>query len=236
MAPETQLAPLSEVHSAVCAMEAPLGAKLAAYAAALRERNSPFVDTYDRIVARLRSGGAGITAPQPGEMMPPFMLPDGEGRMVRLDELIAEGPLVVSFNRGHWCPFCKIELGSLAGAAQEMTKLGAKVVSIMPDRQSFIGPLAGKLRGKVSFLSDIDNAYALSLGLAMWVGEPARRLMSGIGWRLDTFQGNDAWLLPLPATFVVGADGVIIARFVDADFRERMEIANILEALHSNCR
>jgi peroxiredoxin len=217
-------------------MEGPLGAKLAAYADALRERNSPFVDTYDRIVARLRSGEAGTTAPQPGETMPPFMLPDGEGRMVRLDELIAEGPLVVSFNRGHWCPFCKIELSSLAGAAQEMTRLGANVVSIMPDRQSFIGPLAGKLRGKISFLSDIDNAYALSLGLAMWVGEPARILMSGIGWHLDAFQGNDAWLLPLPATFVVGTDGVILARFVDADFRERMEIADILEALHSNSR
>jgi peroxiredoxin len=161
------------------------------------------------------------------------MLPDGDGRIVGLDELVGEGPLVVSFNRGHWCPFCKIELSSLAGAAQELAKLDAKVVSIMPDRQSFIGPLAGELRGKVSFLSDIDNAYALSLGLAMWVGEPLRALMSGSGWRLDAFQGNDAWLLPLPATFVVGPNGVILARFVDANFRERMEIADILKALRS---
>jgi hypothetical protein len=57
--------------------------------------------------------------------------------------------------------------------------------------------------------------------------------MSGIGWRLDAFQGNDARLLPLPATFVVGPDGVILARFVDANFRERIEIANILKALRS---
>ena len=233
MAAEAKLAPLSEVHSTICAMEAPLAAKLAAYSNALRERNSPFVDAYDRIVMRLRSGEAGATAPKIGEAMPPFMLPDGDGCMVGLDELVGEGPLVVSFNRGHWCPFCKIELSSLAGAAQELAKLDAKVVSIMPDRQSFVGPLAGELRGKVSFLSDIDNAYALSLGLAMWVGEPVRALMSGIGWRLDAFQGNDAWLLPLPATFVLGPDGVILARFVDANFRERMEIADILEALRS---
>ena len=233
MAAEAKLAPLSEVHSTICAMEAPLAAKLAAYSNALRERNSPFVDAYDRIVMRLRSGEAGATAPKIGEAMPPFMLPDGDGCMVGLDELVGEGPLVVSFNRGHWCPFCKIELSSLAGAAQELAKLDAKVVSIMPDCQSFVGPLAGELRGKVSFLSDIDNAYALSLGLAMWVGEPVRALMSGIGWRLDAFQGNDAWLVPLPATFVVGSDGVILARFVDANFRERMEIADILEALRS---
>jgi peroxiredoxin len=219
--------------SAICAMEAPLAAKLAAYSDALRERNSPFVDAYDGIVARLRSGEAGAAAPKVGEPMPPFMLPDGDGRMVGLDELVGEGPLVLSFNRGHWCPFCKIELRSLAGAAQELAKLDANVVSIMPDRQSFIGPLAGELGGKVSFLSDIDNAYAVSLGLAMWVGEPARALMSGNGWQLDAFQGNDAWLVPLPATFVVGSDGVIVARFVDADFRERMEIADILMALRS---
>ena len=233
MTAEAKLAPLSEVLWAICAVDAPLAAKLAAYSDALRERNSPFVDAYDRIVARLRSGEAGAIAPKVGEVMPPFMLPDGGGRMVGLDDLVGEGPLVVSFNRGHWCPFCKIELSSLAGAAQELAKLDAKVVSIMPDRQSFVGPLAGELRGKVSFLSDIDNGYALSLGLAMWVGEPVRALMSGIGWRLDAFQGNDAWLLPLPATFVVGPDGAVVARFVDADFRERMEIADILEALRS---
>jgi peroxiredoxin len=55
--------------------------------------------------------------------------------------------------------------------------------------------------------------------------------MEGIGWQLDQFQGNDTWFLPLPATFVVGRNGVILARFVDADFRERMEIADILAAL-----
>src|SRR5262249_21398734 len=157
------------------------------YAAALRERNSPFVDAYDSIVARLHSG----EAPKVGEAMPPFMLPDGDGRMVGLDELLAEGRLVVSFKRGHWCPFCKIELRSLGEAAGELAELDAKVVSIMPDRQSFIGSLAGELRGKIAFLSDIDNAYALSLGLTMWVGEPTRALMSGIGWRLDAFQGNN---------------------------------------------
>jgi peroxiredoxin len=194
MAAEAKLPPLPEVLSTICAAEAPLAAKLAAYSHALRERNSPFVDAYDRIVARLHAGEAGAAAPKVGEAMPPFMLPDGDGRMVGLDELVGGGALVVSFNRGHWCPFCKIELSSLAGAATELAKLGAKVVSIMPDRQSFIGPLAGELSGKASFLSDIDNAYALSLGLAMWVGEPARALMSGNGWRLDAFQGNDAWL------------------------------------------
>lgn len=223
--------PVKDRLAVICAMKAPLGAKLAAYADDLRERGSPFADEYDRIVARLRSGKVGANAPKAGEEMPSFLLPDASGRMVSLDELRAEGPVVVSFNRGHWCPFCKIELTSLAEADGKLEGLGAKVVSIMPDRQSFAGQLAAQLKGRITILSDIDNGYATSLGLVMWVGDAARALMTGIGWQLDQFQGNDAWFLPLPATFVVGKDGLILARFVDPNFRERMEIEDILEAL-----
>ena len=233
MAAEAKLPPLPEVLLAICAVEAPLAAKLAAYSHALRERNSPFVDAYDRIVARLHAGEAGAAAPKVGEAMPPFMLPDGDGRLATLDELCGDGGLIISFNRGHWCPFCRIELSALAEAHRDFVALGAKVISIMPDRQQFVGRIPANIRGSLTFLSDIDNAYALELGLTMWVGEPVRALMSEIGWRLDAFQGNDGWLLPLPATFVVGADGVILARFVDANFRERMEIDAILEALRS---
>jgi peroxiredoxin len=226
---------LPEALAAIFAMDAPLGTRLAAYADAMRELRSPFADEYDRIVARLRSGEAGAAAPKAGEELPPFMLPDADGRMVSLEELRAQGPVVVSFNRGHWCPFCRIELRSLAEAERELGALGARIVSIMPDRQSFIGQLAADLQGKVTILSDIDNGYALSLGLAIWVGDTARELMSGREQlRIDLFQGNDAWFLPLPATFVVGRNGIIRARFVDPNFRERMEIADILGALRGD--
>jgi peroxiredoxin len=144
--------------------------------------------------------------------------------------------VVVSFNRGHWCPFCKIELTSLAAAETELAGLAAKIVSIMPDRQSYLRPLAAELEGQITILSDIDNDYAISLGLAMWVGDQARALMEGIGWQLDAFQGNNTWFLPLPATFVVGRDGQILARFVDADFRERMEIEDVLAAVRRASR
>ena len=223
--------PAASKLAEICAMKAPLSAKLAAYAEDLRRRGSPFAGEYDTIVARLRSGEVGADAPKAGEDMPSFLLPDTSGRMMSLEELRAGGPVVISFNRGHWCPFCKIELTSLAAAEAELAGVAAKVVSIMPDRQSFVQPLAAELDGKVTIFSDIDNDYAISLGLAMWVGDRARALMEGIGWHLDQFQGNDTWLLPLPATFVVDKDGLILARFVDADFRERMEIEEVLAAL-----
>ena len=75
------------------------------------------------------------------------------------------------------------------------------------------------------------NAYALSLGLALWLGERIAQLMQGRGHRLSEYQGNDGWFVPLPATFVVGTNGRVLARHVDAEFHQRMEIAEILEAL-----
>jgi peroxiredoxin len=233
MAADVKSTPLADELARICAMDAPLGARLAAYADAMREVKSPFADEYDRIVERLRSGEAGAGAPRVGEEMPPFLLPAVDGRMVSLDELRARGPVVVSFNRGHWCPFCKIELRTLATAEREFADLDAQVVSIIPDRQPFSGRLAADLRNKILVLSDIDNSYAMSLGLTMWVGDPARELMVHRGLRLDQFQGNEAWFLPLPATFVVDAGGGVAARFVDANFRKRMEIDAILRALRA---
>jgi peroxiredoxin len=222
---------LAEALAEITAMNAPLGERLAAYAEALREVESPFVEEYDRLVERIRRGLVGTDAPGPGKVMPPFLLLDSTGRLVSLDDLLADGPLVVSFNRGHWCPFCKIELGALAEVQHDFDELGARVVSIMPERQPFTAPLQASLDDRVLVLTDMDNEYALSLGLVMWVGDAVRDLMIGWGPRLDEFQGNDTWFLPLPATFVIGRDGRVRARYVDADFRTRMEIADILQAL-----
>jgi peroxiredoxin len=153
--------------------------------------------------------------------------------LVDLEQLLAQGPVVISFNRGHWCPFCKIELAALAEAHRDFAELGAQVASIMPERQQFTSAVEARLGGRVRILTDVDNGYALLLGLTMWVGEPVRALMAERDLRLDAYQGNDAWFLPLPATFVIGRDGRVKARFVDPNFRNRMEIADILRTLRS---
>src|SRR5689334_24382397 len=110
-----------------------LAESLAAYAGRLRASGSPFAGEYDRLVERLRAGQIGELAPQIGEAMPSFMLPDHDGRIATLEGLLASGPLVLSFNRGHWCPFCRIELDAFDRAYAELLSLGARVVSIMPD-------------------------------------------------------------------------------------------------------
>lgn len=222
---------LAQAFADICVMEGPLSTKLTAYSDKLRELNFPFAEAYDTLVARLIDGGIGGGAPKIGEPMPAFMLPARDRTLVTLDDLLVDGPVVISFNRGHWCPFCKIELRSIAAYHAEIAAHGGRVVSILPDRQGFLGQLDADTDSKLLILSDIDNGYALSLGLVLWLGDRLKELMRGRGLHLENIHGNDGWFVPLPSTFVVAADGIVVARRVDPDFRLRMEVEEIIAAL-----
>jgi peroxiredoxin len=106
---------------------------------------------------------------------------------------------------------------------------GGQVVAIMPEIQEFSGKFKSESGAPFPVLTDLDNGYALSLNLAIWLGAEIQRLLSHQD--LPAFHGNDGWLLPIPATFVVGRDGLVKARFVDPDFRKRMEIDHLIAAL-----
>jgi peroxiredoxin len=150
-----------------------------------------------------------------------------------LDELVSDGPVVMSLNRGHWCPFCRIELSALADAHRDFDALGAKIVSIMPDRQQFVGRLPADIRRKLTILSDIDNEFALSLNLAIWLGDEMRELMRDQGLDLAEVHGNESWCVAVPATFVLDGSARVVARRIEPDFRKRMSIEEIGSALRS---
>jgi peroxiredoxin len=221
---------LEQAFQRIRGMDASLNDQLKLFSDEARHRRPDFAAAVDRLVERLRENGAGEAAPKPGDPMPPFYLPDDTGRVVSLDALIAKGPVAVTFHRGHWCPYCRISINALSHAHNEIAAEGGQVVAIMPDRQEFAAEL--KSVGGVPFpiLTDMDNGYALSLNLAIWIGAEMQRMMAG-RQDLPSFQGNDSWMLPIPATFVVGTDGIIRARFVDPDYRNRMAIEDLLAAL-----
>jgi peroxiredoxin len=230
------IASLADALAEILIMDAPLKERLAAYVEAQRVLNSPFAEAYDQLVARLKSAGVGKNAPKIGELMPPFLLPDHTGTLVKLEDLTRAGRTILSFNRGHWCPFCKIELRSLIEADLAFATHEARIVSIMPELQTMTARLMHELNNKLRVLSDIDNGFALSLGLVFWVGEKIIELMKARGLDLQKFQGNDGWFLPVPATFVLNRDGRIIARSVNPDFRTRMAIDEIVHALARSAR
>lgn len=212
-------------------MEGTLREQLEAYAAAGREIFPAYGEAVDRLVERLRANGGGQNAPRPGDHMPPFVLPDDQGRLITLDGLIAKGPVAVMFLRGHWCPYCRLNVSAVIRAMDRITAAGAHVVAITPEVQEYAEEFKAESGAPFPVLTDIDNGYALSLNLAIWLDAEIQRLLSYHD--MSAFHGNDGWVLPIPATFVVGRDGLVKARFVDPDFRKRMAIDDLLAALRS---
>ena len=210
-------------------MEGTLREQLQAYATAGREIFPAYGEAVDRLVARINEHGGGKNAPRPGEPMPPFILPDESGRLVALPSLIDQGPVVVMFFRGHWCPYCRLNARAVIKAFDRITALGAQIVAIMPETQEYAARFKTEAEATFPVLTDLDNGYALSLNLAIWLGAEIEQLLSYLD--MASFHGNDGGMLPIPATFVVGSNGIITARFVDPDFRRRMAIDDLLAAL-----
>jgi peroxiredoxin len=210
---------------------ASLGARLAAYRDSTRRIRPDIAKAYDDLVARLDVLDNGAIGPQIGEPLPEFNLPDENGQLVSLSSLLRSGPAVISLNRGHWCPYCKLELRSLAAIHDELRQLGARIVSIMPDTATFTGAYAQQNRLPFPILSDIDLGYSLSLGLIFWVGTEIQRLYEDAGVELERYQGNGGHFLPMGTKFIVGQDGLIKARQVNIEFRERMEPDAVLSVL-----
>lgn len=212
-------------------MDGTLSEQLETYAAAGREFFPAYGEAVDRLVARLKESGGGENAPRPGEPMPPFLLPDETGRLVSLQSLINRGPTIIMFYRGHWCPYCRLNVHAVIQAQDQLTSLGGQVVAIMPETQKYAEQFKYESGAPFPVLTDLDNGYALSLNLAIWLGVEIQQLLSYLD--LSEFHGNDGWVLPIPATFVVGRDGLVKARFVDPDFRRRMEIDDLIAAARS---
>ena len=223
---------LEEAFRRIRAMDGSLNEQLQTLASSSRERQPEFAAAIERLVERLRQNGAGENAPNVGEIMPPFFLPDENGHLVGLDQMLVDGPVAMTFHRGHWCPYCRVSINALARAHRQVAACGGQIVAIMPDRQRYSSEL--KVSGELLFpiLTDMDNGYALSLNLAIWVGAEMQKMMTG-RQDLPAFQGNSSWMLPIPATFVIGQDGRIRARFVDPDYRKRMAVEDLIAAIKS---
>lgn len=231
MAAEILLKDLRQAFEEAREFDGSMVERLSVFADATRKLHPSTAAIVDRLVSRLMENGAGKDAPKSGDVMPPFVLPDETGHLVSLKDLLTQGPVVVTFHRGHWCPYCRISINTLAKAQQRIEELGARMVAVVPEREQFAAEMRKDCNVNFPILCDMDNGYAMSLNLAIWVGAEMQEYMAKIGRMLPQYQGNDSWVLPIPATFVVGQDGRIKARFVDPDYRKRMTIEDLIAAL-----
>jgi peroxiredoxin len=189
------------------------------------------VDTMHRATEELIASGAAGRAMKAGDLAPRFVLNDPDGKPVSAADLLAEGPLVVSFYRGVWCPYCNMELQALQEALPAFRELGARLVAISP--QNGVNSRKSVRTNGLDFpiLSDPGNETAAAFGLRYALPDYLVTLYKSLKNDLPSFNGDASWTLPMPGRFVIGQDRVIRYAEVNPDYTHRPEPADMLPAL-----
>ena len=184
-----------------------------------------------KATADLIATGQADRALKAGAIAPKLELPDAHGKMVSSAGLLAKGPLVVTFYRGVWCPYCNMDLQAIEEAADEIRALGASLVAISP--QTAPNRRKSERENALSFpiLSDHGNAVANAFGLRFRLPDDLIAVYKGFGNDLAIGNGEDSWTLPMPARYVIGTDGVIAYAEVNPDYTRRPDPSELLPVL-----
>ncbi|MFC3745120.1 peroxiredoxin-like family protein [Paenibacillus sp. GCM10012306] len=168
-----------------------------------------------------------------GATAPNFTLPDPLGGQVTLYDELAKGPVILTFYRGSWCPFCNIQLRGYQQALPEFEKLGGQLIAISP--QSPDNSLTQKEKDELEFkvLSDADGQVTDQYGILYELPDNIQDIYTGtFGLDLTVFNNTERWILPVPATFIIDREGIVRLSHVDADYTNRLDIQDILNVLH----
>lgn len=179
----------------------------------------------------LRGSGLLDGVARPGDILPALALPNAVGETVDLRALAALGPLVISFYRGGWCPYCNLELRSYQQRLGDFDRLGATLVAVSPETPDDTFDTAQKNALAFEVLSDVEGRLADALGIRFQLTPAIRALYEKFGHDLPTRNGDGRWSLPMPATFVVAKGGVIASVFADPDYRTRLDPEQALSAV-----
>ena len=187
------------------------------------------LDALARADVEIAGGGVARRAARAGDRAPGFILAGAAGQTVCLSRLLAQGPVVLSFYRGDWCPFCGLELQALRDTLPTIRELGATLVAISAEAPVEGQRAAGTSTPGLALLSDPGCEVAQSYGVAYQPPIELRPILEDFGYRAPP--ADDGWWLPIPATYVIAPDGVIALAFVDTDFRNRLDPEDVTAAL-----
>jgi peroxiredoxin len=189
------------------------------------------LDAMHRATAELIESGQAQRAKKAGDVAPEFTLNDSDGKPVSSRELLAKGPLVVSFYRGVWCPYCNMELQALQSALPEIAARGASLVAISP--QTAPNSRKSQRDNKLGFpiLSDVKSEVANTFGVRFALQDYLIELYKSFKNDLPALNDDPAWVLPMPARFVIGADSIIAYAEVNPDYTQRPDPSELLPVL-----
>ncbi len=187
--------------------------------------------TIDAGIARTEASGIARHALAAGQPAPNFTLPDATGQPQTLATLLEQGPVVLTFYRGNWCPYCNVQLRAYQQALPELARYNATLVAVSPQTPDFTSLTVSEKELTFPVLSDVGNTVARQFGLAYGVGPEVADTLRSVGIDLAAHNGTADDELPLTATFLISPDGVIAWAQVEANFKQRPDPAALLAAL-----
>ncbi|MBI1213287.1 MAG: redoxin domain-containing protein [Alphaproteobacteria bacterium] len=200
--------------------------------ASLRDKQSPkWRSLYDTLVQHLVDEGAANDARKAGDKLPDFMLANAEGKFVRSEDLLAKGPVILSFYRGRWCPYCSAELDALNKVATSIRDSGATLAAVTAEAGGEAIRTKFERQFDFEILCDLDNGLALECGLVFKLTPEVQKAYIESNLELPKLYGNTSWFLPIPATYVVDRGGVIREAYVNPDFRYRLDPKAIMAVI-----
>jgi peroxiredoxin len=185
----------------------------------------------ERATAELIASGQASRAIHAGDRAPEFTLKDQNGNDVSSADLLARGPLVITFYRGVWCPYCNIELQALNEVLPQIREHGANVVAISPQKQ--VNSRKSVRTNALDFpvLADVKGETGAAFGLRFALPDYLVQLYTKLGNHLPEFNDDPGWTLPMPARYVVGQDGVVLYSEVNPDYTRRPDPAEMFPVL-----
>jgi peroxiredoxin len=189
------------------------------------------LSVYDNDAGAMGASDMFAGAPRVGDRAPAFRLPDARGGEVALEDLLIDGPVVLVFYRGAWCPYCNLQLAAFQGALGDIRATGAALVAVSPQTPDQSLTFAEQKALEFPVLSDLGNAVARRYGLAFTQSDAATATSRELGIELSDFNGEDSNTLPAASTFVIGTDGVIRFASISGDYRWRVGPDEVLAAL-----
>ncbi len=194
------------------------------------------IDAFSRSTQELIDNGYAQRALKAGQSAPEFSLSDADGTLVSSRALLAKGPIVVTFYRGVWCPYCNIELQALEEVAEDIRARGATLVAI--SMQNALSSRKSQRENNLSYpiLTDNRGEVAEQFGLRWDVQDYTKEFFTGFGVDLPTIHNDEAWQLPMPARYVIASDGTIHYAEVNPDYTQRPEPSDLFPVLDQLAR
>ncbi len=190
------------------------------------------MNTFNADAAQLAATHTSPLKLQKGDKAPTFTLGNAIGQLVKLEDLLKEGKVVMTFYRGTWCPYCNLALKSYQEILSKINEAGAQFIAISP--QTPDQSLSIKEKNELAFevLSDPGNVVARQFTTVFSNSEAPVAAMKALGIDFHSFYSDEQGELPVPAVFIIDKDGTILfAQSEGGDYRERVEPQYILEAL-----